>query len=79
MNEEPKEPKEPKDYGKCRGLTLLRQKMRERGISVSQLARHLDRSWDYAKGILEGTTRPDVDDVAVMRERYGVPAEAWRQ
>jgi hypothetical protein len=72
----------------CRGLRLLREKVavreedetrRGKKVSIAKLARDLDMSWNGAKAIYDGTRRPSVDDAAVMRERYGVPVESWRQ
>ncbi len=62
-----------------RGARLLAEVMRTRGASVSKLSRDLDRSWGYARRILDGASRPSVDDAAVLREKYGVPVESWRQ
>lgn len=64
---------------RCRALVLLRATMIRRGVSLSKVARDLDRSWTYARKLVAGETRPSIDDVAVLRERYGVPSEAWRQ
>lgn len=62
----------------CRGTKLLRQWMRRRGYTATDLSRDLRCSPQFAKKILEGKTDPRARHLFRIRDLMNIPIDAFR-
>lgn len=63
----------------CAALKKLRMWEEKNGVDTAKLSRKLDCSWELARRIEDGETRPDVDAVLMLQELAGIRLEDWVQ